>query len=143
MRNIFPPARVAGVRRLALAAALVAVGTTLTACSDDDPAAPVPVATTLSIMSGDAQQTTPNTATAAPLVVAVKDQNGDALANETVTWTISSGTGALSATTSTTDSNGQASVTYTPDAITGTTTITATVGTLTPVNFTVSVVDAS
>ncbi len=143
MRNIFPSVRFAGARRLALAAALVVAGTGLAACSDDDPAAPVPVATTLSIMSGDAQQTTPNTATASPLVVEVKDQNGNLLANETVTWAISSGTGALSATTSTTDSNGQASVTYTPDASTGTTSITATVGSLTPVSFTVTVVDAS
>jgi hypothetical protein len=72
-------------RRLAFAAALVLIGGGLTACSDDDPAAPTPVATSLSIMSGDAQQTTPNTATAAPLVVEVRDQNGDALANEVVT----------------------------------------------------------
>ncbi len=130
-------------RRLALAASLVLVGTGLAACSDDDPAAPVPVATSLSIMSGDAQQTTPNTAIPAPLVVEVKDQNGDLLANETVTWAITSGTGALSTTTSITDANGQASVTYTPDDNTGTTTISATVGTLTAVNFTVMVVDAS
>lgn len=148
MRNIFPSARGtlargAFARRLTLAAALMIVGTGLAACDDDDPAAPVPVATTLSVMSGNAQETTPNTAIAAPLVVELKDQYGDPLASQSVTWAISNGTGALSSTTSTTDTNGQASVTYTPDDNTGITTITATVGALTPVDFTVNVVPST
>ncbi|MEP7384715.1 MAG: Ig-like domain-containing protein [Gemmatimonadota bacterium] len=130
-------------RRLVFAAALVVVGSGLTACSDDKTTAPVPVASSLSIMSGDAQQTTPNTPITAPLVVEVKDQNGDAFEDQVVTWAISSGTGTLSSNSSASDANGQASVTYIPDDQTGTITITATVGTLTPVNFSVTVVDTN
>lgn len=141
MRTIARSVR--SLRRYTLAAALVSAGAALAACGGDKTTSPTPVATTLDIMSGDNQTTTPNTAIAAPLVVEVLDQNNAVLPSQAITWAIASGTGTLSATSSTTDSNGQASVIFTPDANVGTASITATVGTLNPVTFTVTVAAAA
>jgi adhesin/invasin len=81
-------------------------------------------------------------ATSAPLVVHVADANGNPVANATVTWTVSAG-GALSASSTTTDANGNTQVTVTtanptilPSPIIMT--VTASSGALTPVTFTVT-----
>ena len=50
---------------------------------------------------------------AQPIVVHVSDQNGAALANAVVGWTVVSGGGSVSASTSLTDASGDASVTWT------------------------------
>ena len=66
------------------------------------------VATTVAMASGNNQTIPPGSPLAAPLVVTVLDQNGLALSGVTVTWSITSGEGALLVTSSTTDANGQA-----------------------------------
>lgn len=128
-------------RRLALASTLVVTAIAATGCSDDS-TAPAKVATTLVKMSGDNQTTAPSTTIANPLIVQVNDQNGTALAGQVVTWAVTNGAGTLTNQTSTSDANGQASASYTPDATVGTATITATVGTLSPVTFTITVAAA-
>jgi hypothetical protein len=64
-------------------------------------------------VSGDQQSAAPNTMLPTPLAVAVFTQFGERLQNITVTWTITSGGGALSATSTVTDDTGTASVNYT------------------------------
>ena len=86
----------------------------------------------LSLSSGDAQNVAVGTASANMTVLAT-DANGNPLSGVTVTWTASGGT--LSATSSTTDANGLASVTVTPAAA-GPYTVAASAGAgTTPVTF--------
>jgi uncharacterized protein (TIGR03437 family) len=67
-------------------------------------------AQTISILSGDGQVAAQNFAAQAPMVVVVKNLQGQPQAGVTVTWTITSGGGSLlSGSTTVTDSNGQAS----------------------------------
>jgi alpha-tubulin suppressor-like RCC1 family protein len=73
----------------------------------------------------------------APLVVEVGDQMGP-LAGVTVTWAASAGT--VSTATTPTDSHGRASVTYTLGEQAGESTVTASVGELTPAVFTAQIV---
>jgi hypothetical protein len=119
-------------------AAVIALS--LAACSDStDPRA----ATGLTLVSGNDQTTTVGTAAASALVVAVTDQNGAALSGTTVSWAVSQGSGTLSASTTTTDSNGQASVTFTPN-VEGASVVTASVsGISSTVQFTVTASAAS
>jgi adhesin/invasin len=63
-----------------------------------------------------------------PFVVRVTDSFGNPVSGATVAWTRIAGTGTLAAPTSTTDANGQASMSYTLGAIPGLETITASVG---------------
>lgn len=124
----------------ALAAALGGATLTLAGCGDGSTTTGVTsTPTTLTKTSGDAQSTTASTAAASPLVVTVLDQSGNALSGVTVTWAIASGGGSLSAASSTTGSNGQASTTYTAGTTTGTSTITASVTGLAAATFTVTV----
>ena len=85
------------------------------------------VATTLSKISGDNQQGAPGEALANPFVVAVQDQNGNPLAGTTVTFAVTAGGGTLTATTPTTDANGQAQTTLTLGSMLGTNTVQASV----------------
>ncbi|NIR44563.1 MAG: hypothetical protein GWN99_09740 [Gemmatimonadetes bacterium] len=62
-----------------------------------------------------------------PFVVEVRDQNGDGLAGVTVEWAVTAGGGTLSASSSTTGSDGRASVTLTAGSSEGTSTVTASV----------------
>jgi hypothetical protein len=103
------------------------------ACDDDDPVEP-PVATELNITSGDNQTIAVNTASA-PMTVTVLDQNDDPMAGRTVTWNVVTGTGTLASTTSVTNAQGVATMTFTSGATAGTATVTATVAGLTPVTF--------
>lgn len=141
MRTTRLPAR--ALQRASLTFGILAFAGVAAACGGSKSTSPTLVATSVVIMGGNNQQTTPNTALADPLTVEVTDQNSAALPSQTVVWAITSGSGALSATTDTTNSGGQASVTFTPDSTTGTVTITAAVGSLTPASFTVNVVPAS
>ncbi|MFL5564972.1 MAG: Ig-like domain-containing protein [Gemmatimonadaceae bacterium] len=88
------------------------------------------------ITSPEPQTTAVGTALPAPLAVAVVDQYGVAMSDITVTWAITAGGGALSATSTQTDENGRASVTYTAGTTAGTATITATVSGLGTLTFT-------
>jgi hypothetical protein len=83
------------------------------------------IAAYLANTSGSLQTVAPNAAAANPLIVTVRDQDRNPLENVTVEWFIKSGNGTLSAAESTTNSDGQASVTYTAGASTGSTTIMA------------------
>ena len=90
----------------------------------------------LEIISGDGQQGEPGAALAQPLVVEVRDQNGNPLAGAQVTFAVTAGGGTLSATTATTDADGRALTTLTLGRTPGTTTVRATVADLEPVTFT-------
>src|SRR5262249_23578513 len=67
-------------------------------------------AQTISIVSGDGQVAAQNFAAQAPMVVLVRNAQGQPQPGVTVTWTVASGGGSLlSGSTTPTDSNGQAS----------------------------------
>ncbi len=85
------------------------------------------VATKLVKISGGNQQGAPGEELANPFVVAVQDQNGRLLAGATVTFAVTAGGGALSATTPTTDANGQAQTTLTLGSMIGTNSVQASV----------------
>lgn len=101
------------------ALALLGVLTLALACTEDDPfdpadfQSPVPLATQLARISGDAQTGAAGETLAAPLVVRVLDQFGEPLEGVTVTWGVFEGGGSISATTSLTDERGDASVDWT------------------------------
>jgi hypothetical protein len=84
---------------------------------------------TVVIVSGDNQSTTVNTALPQPLVVKVKDQFGNAVSGTLVSFTAPSGS--FTGSPATTDTAGNASVTYTAGAVVGPVTITATAGSAT------------
>ena len=71
------------------------------------------VLTVLSIISGDNQTGVVGETLANPFVVEVRDRNDTPVAGVTVTFTVLTGGGTLSATTGTTDANGQAESTLT------------------------------
>ena len=78
-------------------------------------------------ISGDDQQGTPGTALERPFVVEVRDAGGSAFEGVPVTFTVTAGGGALSATRVTTDRNGRAESTLTLGPIPGTNTVTVSV----------------
>ena len=71
------------------------------------------------LVSGNSQSTNENTAFPNPLVVAVTDTNGNPVAGQAVTFTVTSGTATVSSPTATTGANGQASTTITAGATAG------------------------
>ena len=101
-------------------------------------------ATTLLKISGDKQKGAPSDLLANPLVVEVKDQNGNALEGVAVTFTVTAGGGTISTTTDTTDANGHAQTTLTLGSDAGTNTVSVTVaGIEQPVAFTGEAVAAT
>ena len=93
--------------------------------------------TTLTKISGDAQQSTVNAALAQPFVVEVWDQYNRAYAEVPVTFTITEGSGKLSTKTVSTDTNGKAQTRLTLGRTEGTTTIRVTAPKIAkPVTFT-------
>ena len=104
----------------------IALLSTLGGCIFTSPDIPAYLANT----SGSLQTVAPNAQAAQPLTVTVKDQDGNKLENVTVVWSIKSGAGTLSATETSTNDDGQTSVSYTAGASTGSTTIIAEVPTL-------------
>jgi hypothetical protein len=103
------------------------------ACDDKDFTNGVVLsATTIEIVSGNGQTGVVNTQLANPLVVRVRDRDGNVIVNTLVTWTTSSG-GSLSSTTTTTGVDGLTSVTWTLGPGTGQQLATATIagGTIT------------
>jgi uncharacterized protein (TIGR03437 family) len=85
--------------------------------------------------SGDTQRGLTGSALPLPLGVQVTGQTGLPVAGMPITWTVSSGTAALSAASSLTDAKGQAQVTATLGTVAGPVQITAAAGTLPPVTF--------
>ena len=110
----------------------------LSACSKDE-TAPTAVPTTLAVASGNNQAVIAGKAVTDPLIVTLKDQNGNPISGATVTSTIANGGGALDVSTTATDVNGQAKAMYTAATTAGTATITAVASTLTPASFTITV----
>jgi adhesin/invasin len=93
-------------------------------------------ATTMSILSGNRQTGTHGQALAKKLVVLVTDQYNNNIIGAAVNFTDNGAGGSFSPTNPVTGTNGQASVTYTAGPQAGTVTITASTGSLSPVNFT-------
>ena len=85
--------------------------------------------------SGGDQQGPAGAALDESFVVAVRDQNGDLFEGVQVAFAVTAGGGTLSATTATTDANGQAATTLTLGSDPGTNTVSATVKGLEPVTF--------
>ncbi|HEY2164653.1 MAG TPA: Ig-like domain-containing protein [Gemmatimonadaceae bacterium] len=83
------------------------------------------VGSTIAKISGDNQSVTAGT-NSAPLLVQITNANGTGIAGATVTWAISSGGGALSAASTMTDANGNASVVLATNPAPGTATVVAT-----------------
>jgi hypothetical protein len=80
----------------------------------------------LVIVSGQGQTIPIGSTTSLPLVVRGFDSNAAPVPGETVTWTVTQGTGTVSAATTLTDETGQTSVKFNPGATTGENRITAT-----------------
>ncbi len=86
-------------------------------------------AAAIAVVSGDAQSGTVATALANPLVVAVTDAHGNAVAGAHVTWTVTTGRGTFTPPLAVTDSTGKAQTSFTFGATVGTYVVTASVGT--------------
>ncbi len=99
--------------------------------------APAPHPQTLATISGDDQQGPIGTPLENAFVVSVLDQNGDAFPGAVVTFAVTTGDGILSVEIVTTDSNGRAATTLTLGRQPGTNAVTATVGDLDPITFSV------
>lgn len=105
------------------------------ACSGDggteppekDPA----VATALAKVGGDGQSAAVGTTLPNPLVVSVKDQYGEAMRGVAVSWEVTAGGGAVSSATTTTGSNGNASVNWTLGTVAGENAVRASVARIT------------
>jgi hypothetical protein len=89
--------------------------------------------------SGDLQSAPTNTPLPTDLAVMVVTQFGEPLQNVTVTWTIASGGGTLSATSTVTDENGIAAVSYTTGTTAGPVVIEARVSGVPPLSFNITV----
>jgi len=91
----------------------------------------------IATVSGGGQQASTLLALANPLVVKVTDTDGAAVSGASVTWSVTGG-GSVSPTTTTTNSQGQASTTFTAGPTLGATTVQASVsGVANPAEFTV------
>lgn len=95
------------------------------------------VPTSIVAVSGDNQRIVVGGTLMAPLVVEVRDQNGDGISGVTVDWAVTAGGGSLSASSSTSGADGRTSVVLTVGNSEATNTVTATVTGLTgsPVSF--------
>ncbi len=96
-------------------------------------------ATSLAIYSGNNQKVAPGTATAKLLQVIIQDQYANPVKGMTVNFSDGGAGGSFSVNPALTSAKGIAGTRYTAPSQTGTVTITASAGGLTPVNFTVFV----
>jgi hypothetical protein len=110
-------------------AVVVGLAMGLAACHDDSTSAPR-TATTVTILSGNAQSGTVGAALASPIVLQVNDQNGNALSGVAVNLTLGSTFGSVPSAQLTTDANGQVSINWTLGTVAGTDTLVAQVGSL-------------
>jgi hypothetical protein len=97
---------------------LVFLAAAVVACGSDNTVSPLPPVL-MTIVAGDGQTAMPGHALPIPLTVSLTTSAGDPVVGEVVSWTIMSGTGALSATSATTDAAGHASVNWTLGSETG------------------------
>jgi hypothetical protein len=115
------PVRTTAARFKLLSAAIVVVALAACKLTTDNP-----ISLTLGALKGDTQTAAAGTVFPDSLSVIVLDQYGFSTEGTTIAWAITSGGGSLSATSTTTDSNGITSVTYTAGLSPGHATITAT-----------------
>jgi len=97
-----------------------------------------PTPTTIVLVSGDSQNGKTLESLSSPFVVRITDDQGAGTQGVTVSWAIMAGDGSLSSSSSDTNSQGQASVTFTPGASLGESMVTASVSGLSgsPITFT-------
>jgi len=96
------------------------------------------VASTMTIVSGNNQTATINSAFALPLTVQIKDVNNNPVTGATVVFAVTSGNGTVNPTTAQTDSQGRASATATAAQSSGLLVVTASYAALSsPFNLTV------
>ena len=100
---------------------------TATATAPPPPPPPARVATTLKVVSGNNQTGRTNQHLTNPLIVKVLDQDGDALSDVTVSFTVNPSSGVLSPTSATTDADGEASTALQLGSTASTYTVTASV----------------
>jgi adhesin/invasin len=125
--------RTSSLSLVARFAAMLTLGGVVTACSDD-----THTASAITAVSGNNQTGTVAAGAGTPLVVLVKDEDGDPMSGVAVTFTTSGGA-TVGSTTATTDANGKASTTVTYGTTSGTQTVTATAaGVSTPIVFTLT-----
>lgn len=105
-------------------------------CSSDKDV--IPSASSVAIISGNNQTATVATSVSSPLVIQVKDQNGNPMSGVTVTFT-STGGATLGSNSAVTDASGNASTTVTLGNTSGAVTVTATAnGISTPAVFSIT-----
>lgn len=109
---MLPPPRIALAITLGLALALAACAGD-TGTNTPPPPPPGPTAAAIAIHAGDGQTTTIRTALPSPAAVRVTAANGQAVAGASVRWTVTGGSGSVSAATSVTDAQGVAQTTWT------------------------------
>lgn len=95
----------------------------------------LPTATSITIVSGNNQTALAGSALPTALGVSVKDSSGRAVAAASVSWTVVAGGGSVTPSTSTTDSGGLATTSWTLGAAPGANRVTATVAGIAPVTF--------
>lgn len=140
MRSVFAQSRTI-ISRAALAAAVVF---SVAACGDDDTNSPTPVATNITVNSGsDAQSGVVGQALINPISVRVTDQNGNAMANAPVAWTVETGGGSVASATTSTDANGNTSVVWTLGPTAGGNTLKATLANNTSVTISATAAPAT
>lgn len=105
---------------------LIFLTAALSACGSDNTVSPLPPAL-MTIVAGDGQTAIPGQALPIPLTVSLTTSAGDPVVGETVSWTIMSGTGTLSATSATTDAAGHSSANWTLGSETGTQSVQASI----------------
>ena len=125
--------------RLALSPGYVVLLATLVAASGCSLNTDVSDPTAIIKSGGDQQSAPTNTPLPLPLAVLVVTQFGEPIQNVTVNWTITSGGGTLGATSTLTNENGIASVTYTTGATAGSVVIQARVQGVPPLTFNITV----
>ncbi|HEX8726893.1 MAG TPA: Ig-like domain-containing protein [Gemmatimonadaceae bacterium] len=107
-------------------ASLFAVLLILAACGSTGPDRPGPAAL-MYVVSGDAQAGTVATNLAQPLVVRVTDSQSRPVQGALVQWSITTGTGILTPSSSSTDANGNTQTTYTLGTLAGANQVTASI----------------
>ena len=108
--------------------ALIGISLLLTGCGEDagmDPP-PTPVPSAITALSGGGQGGIVGQSLLQPLVVRVTTAPGSVVSGVSVTWAVTAGGGTLSSSSTTTDAQGQASVTWTLGTVVGTDNNTAT-----------------
>ena len=116
---------------------MLAVAAFIAACNSGNQGPDV--AQGISVVSGNEQFATVGTPAANPLVALVVDPSGSPFAGATVTWKISGGGGTVADSTSVSDANGYASMSYTAGADPGVATVVATVAQVWTTNFTIHI----